>query len=102
MGAGIGMNSTIVRAMQDKRCLSFFYDGFYRTVEPHVYGLGKDDQELLLGYQISGGHASAHKEPWHWFSVSKISSLGVSGGFRGARGDYRRGAHALTTVFAEF
>jgi hypothetical protein len=50
------MNDTIITAIKNQEVLSLTYDGIPREVEPHAYGLSKKGTELLLCYQISGGH----------------------------------------------
>ena len=70
------MNQTICDAINNKRILSFTYNGYSRKVEPHAHGRTKGGNEVLRAYQISGGHASSrHYEGWHLFSVSKIVGL---------------------------
>ena len=90
------MDETIVQAIRHKRRLSFEYSGQSRTVEPHACGFSKSGKELLLAYQIAGGHTSGHREPWHMFHVDRMSSLQVTGHFSGPRDDYRKGSlHAI-------
>lgn len=85
------MNPTIAKAIVNRELLSFTYNGFPRLVEPHTYGLSSTGKESLLAYQVKGGHASGHREPWHLFSIIKMSGV-ISAGqrFDGPRSDYKR------------
>lgn len=96
------MHQVIVDSITNKRCLSFTYDGFPRTVEPHTYGLSRKDEEVLRAYQIGGGHASGHFEPWHLFSISKMFGLTMADStFSGPRSGYRRGDNHIPTIYAQ-
>jgi hypothetical protein len=51
------MNPIIAEAIQDRRRLSFAYNGKPRIVEPQCYGIGERGTELLRAYQPQGdGH----------------------------------------------
>ena len=81
------MNSVIIHAINNCELLSFTYDGYARIVEPHAYGVTTAGKEILRAYQIEGGHASNHNQPWHLFSVSKVVGLSSTRrGFSGVMG----------------
>jgi hypothetical protein len=82
--------------------LSFNYDGYSRIVEPHTYGITKTGKETLRVYQVKGGHASGHSEPWHLFTVSKMIGLKAAGqSFPSPRADYNRSDSAMQTIYAQ-
>ena len=96
------MNQTIVDAIRNKQCLSFRYDGFTRVVEPHAYGLSRKEEEVIRAYQISGGHASDHNEPWHLFRVAKATGIkSTEDTFGGQRPGCQRGDGHIPEIFAE-
>lgn len=48
----------ITAAIHHRNLLTFVYDGFRRTVEPHTYGMDKKGHMALRAYQVSGGSES--------------------------------------------
>ena len=96
------MNSTIIQAIYNCELLSFSYDGYTRVVEPHAYGVSTAGKTILRSYQVEGGHASGHSQPWHLFSLSKIVGLSSTGRkFSGARHDYKRNDSAMLKIYAQ-
>ena len=49
------MNGVICQAIQEKRILTFEYDGYPRIVEPHAHGVTSKGNEALRCYQTAGG-----------------------------------------------
>lgn len=96
------MNSVIIHAINNCELLSFTYDGYARIVEPHAYGVTTAGKEILRAYQIEGGHASNHNQPWHLFSVSKVVGLSSTRrGFSGARHGYKCNDSAMQSIYAQ-
>lgn len=58
------MHPTIIEAIQQRRALTVFYDGYTRMVEPHVYGINSAGHEAVSCYQIAGGSSSGKAEGW--------------------------------------
>jgi len=69
------MHSTIIEAIQQRRVLNVFYDGYTRVVEPHVYGINSAGHEAVSCYQVGGGSASGNPEGWKMLWISKLSSV---------------------------
>lgn len=96
------MNQAIINAIQNREQLTFSYDGFQRVVEPHTYGTTTTGKETLRAYQVQGGHASGHNEPWHLFTVAKMIGLRSTGvSFSGARPGYKRQDTAMQRIYAQ-
>lgn len=96
------MNRTIVNAIHHKRRLTFHYNGYQRIVEPHTYGKATTGRDSLSAYQIKGGHASGHDEPWRLFTVSKMLGPSLSGdSFSRPRPGYKRGDRIMQFIYAE-
>ena len=73
------MNSGVVRAIKERRVVTFLYEGFVRTVEPHVYGVHKDSgNELLSGYQIAGLSHSSQRPGWRLFRLTEVRAFTVT------------------------
>ena len=45
----------IPSAIQNRNLLSFNYDGYSRTVEPHTYGIDGKGHHAIRAYQVAGG-----------------------------------------------
>ena len=94
------MNQEICKAIESKNIITFYYDGGSRTVEPHCYGVSKNDKELLRAYQTGGYSESGNPVGWKLFSVEKISNLDVSSDtFEGPRFQYNPNDKAMATIY---
>ena len=92
----------ISRAIREKRLLTFSYDGYSRTVEPHTYGIDVKGHESVRAYQVGGGSSSGEYRGWKMFHVSEMSGLSVtSAHFASARLDYKPGDKAFSTIYAQ-
>ena len=81
---------TIRRAIEDRRVLRIYYDGGERVIEPHCLGRGRQGQQLLRAWQVSGYSRSRQPEAWKLFRVENIVDVGMTGdGFAGARPGYK-------------
>lgn len=58
------INRLIVAAVHERRLVKLAYSAGNRIVEPHVYGLGGDGQELLRCYQVGGESLSHERYGW--------------------------------------
>jgi predicted DNA-binding transcriptional regulator YafY len=92
----------LVRAISERRILTFNYSGHARIVEPHAYGIATSGDLVLHGYQTSTGGVSGKPPGWRTFVVSEISSLTVSSdNFAGPRSDYTAERPKLVPLWAE-
>jgi predicted DNA-binding transcriptional regulator YafY len=89
----------IPAAIQNKQLLSFTYDGYSRTVEPHTYGVDTKGHRALRAYQVGGGSDSGEFIGWKIFHVDEIRSLAaLPAQFAGPRQGYKRGDKAFTSI----
>jgi hypothetical protein len=96
------MNQIICQAIKERDILTFFYDGYYRTVEPHAYGITTANNEALRCYQTAGTSRSGTVPGWHLMLIEKISSLVVvPEKFAGPRPGYQREDKDMPTIFCE-
>lgn len=102
-GSQSALREALLRAIRERRVVSFNYGGHPRTVEPHAYGLSGAGEEALNGFQISGGSSSVPPPGWRTFTVAEMGELVVTGiGFGGPRPDYvNTGRFKLDPVWAE-
>ncbi len=92
----------IKTAIQNKQLLSFSYDGFSRTVEPHTYGLDKKGHPALRAYQIRGGSESGEYIGWKIFHVNEIRSLSLlQENFAHSRSGYKRNDPFFNSIYAQ-
>jgi hypothetical protein len=91
------MNRILVEAIDNRRRLSFVYNGKARIAEPQCYGVGTRGTELLRVHQVKGG---SEREPL--FDVAKISELLVlDERFTRPGPNYKRNDSAMKTIFAQ-
>ncbi len=75
------MNQTIYDAISKKQVIKFTYDGHFRIVEPHTYGISTTGKETFRGYQIDGTSFRGPVPDWRPFTISKIQDLEVTGDY---------------------
>lgn len=93
---------SIAAAIQDRNLLSFMYDGFSRTVEPHTYGLDTKGHMAHRAYQVGGGSDSREYVGWKLFHVHEMLGISVLPQiFVDPRPGYKRGDKAFTSIKAQ-
>jgi len=70
------MNQQIIDAIQNKRMIEFEYGRYHRIAEPHVYGLSRGVDQLLV-YQVAGGSSSGGLPEWRRVDVPRVVGLVV-------------------------
>ncbi len=92
----------LARAIQNRRVLTFHYDGRPRVVEPHAYGRTSDGVPVLHGFQIGGESASGGLPGWRTFRAADITGLTIKEEtFPGPRTGHVEGRPRLDPVWAE-
>ncbi len=92
----------ISQAIAGKQLITFSYDGYSRTVEPHTYGIDGKGHKALRAYQVGGGSSSGEYRGWKLFHVSEMRGLAVlPETFSSARQGYKRGDNAFSTIYAQ-
>lgn len=93
---------SIVTAVQGRNLLSFMYDGYRRTVEPHTYGTDKQGHSALRAYQVGGGSESGQYVGWKLFHTNEMHGVTVQPQtFAGPRPGYKRGDKAFASIKAQ-
>lgn len=96
------MNHVISQAIRDKKVLTFTYDGYSRTVEPHCHGITTAGNEALRCYQTAGGSSSGNVPGWHMMTIKKILGLSLSQAiFSGPRDGYKKDDKDMPTIFVQ-
>jgi hypothetical protein len=92
------MNDAIIKAIEDRRLLTFRYKGVERTVEPHTYGCSHKGANGLCAWQLSGGSASGYR----LFLEPEMGDIQASDHlFDGPRPGYHAGDDRFMTIYAE-
>ena len=65
----------LAQAIEERRVVTFTYDGFLRVVEPFLLGTTTAGRSALRAYQTAGGSRSGTVPGWHLFSLGKIVGL---------------------------
>ena len=66
------MDKEIRAAIANRRLLKFMYDGCFRIVEPHDYGI-LNGVVTLFCYQVEGQSRRGRLPDWRLFVLSKMS-----------------------------
>lgn len=88
-------------AIENRRVVTFTYDGHHRVVEPFLLGLTTAGNPSLRGYQTAGTSTHGQVPGWHLFSLSKIESIEVTQScFEGVRSFYNPADTAMLRIDA--
>ncbi len=92
----------ISQAIAGRKLVTFSYDGYSRTVEPHTYGIDGKGHKAVRAYQVAGGSSSGEYRGWKLFHVSDMRGLtALAETFSSARPGYKRGDTAFSTIYAQ-
>ena len=93
---------SIQSAIQNLNLITFTYEGFARTIEPHTYGLDGKGHYAVRGYQVAGGSQSGEYTGWKLFHANEMHGLSLlATKFAGPRQGYKRGDKAFRSIVAE-
>ena len=96
------MNSKIFDAISDMKLIEFSYNGKYRIVEPHAYGISKAGNDVLRAFQIKGGSISDQNTGWKIFQVDDMTNINISEEiFDGPHSGYKKGDSAMVKIYTE-
>ena len=94
------MNVIICDAIKARRLLRFFYDGYERIVEPHVYGVNSAGHEAIRGWLARGWSKSEQEPGWRMFLVDEMRDVAaMAEAFPGPRGGYNPDDTQFTEVY---
>jgi hypothetical protein len=74
-GENMSVYDVLAQAIEERRVVTFTYDGFLRVVEPFLLGTTTAGRSALRDYQTAGGSRSGTVPGWHLFSLGKIVGL---------------------------
>ena len=69
------MNVVICDAIRARRLLRFFYDGYERIVEPHLYGVNSAGNEAIRAFLVRGWSASDTSPGWRMFLLDRMEGV---------------------------
>ena len=96
------MNQEIINAIENYNLIEFSYNGHYRIVEPHTYGINHKGNDMLAAYQIDGTSDKGDVPDWKQFNTDKISGLKIlEDNFTGTRIGYKKGDSGMDVIYAE-
>lgn len=96
------MNAQIYNAVVNKNILEFTYDGHFRQVEPHTYGVSKKNNDILSAYQVSGGSKDGKVPDWKLFKLDKIIGLRIlENKFTSPRPGYSQNDSRMIKIYCE-
>ena len=90
----------LIQAIREKHVVSFFYDGYQRTVEPHALGIDTQDNEALCAWQLTGKPGAF--PAWRFYLVSKMNGITVQAStFPRPRDGYSKNDERLRNIYAQ-
>lgn len=94
------MNQELQRAVQERRVVSFSYEGQERVVQPHAYGEGSNGP-LLRAYQTGGYSSTGNLPQWRLYKVDQMRQLTVGEQTFEIQAGYRRGDSVMRSFYAQ-
>lgn len=92
----------IFEAIEHSHLLQFKYEGFFRIIEPHMYGSDAAGVDLVCGYQIAGTDGFGRQNGWHKFELAKISDLTcLPTKYPGPRPPYKLGSQTFKRIYCQ-
>lgn len=96
------MTTLLQNEINNKQLVNLYYDGGYRTIEPHCLGMGNSGNYLLRAFQISGHSNSGKRRDWKLLDLKKIRNcVLLDQKFQHSRIGYVRGDSAMRMIYAE-
>ncbi|WP_200232272.1 WYL domain-containing protein [Rubrivivax gelatinosus] len=93
---------SIASAIHGRNLLTFIYDGYRRTVEPHTLGVDAKGHTALRAFQVTGGSESGEHIGWKLFHASEMHSIAIQPQtFSGPRPGYKQGDKAFASIKAQ-
>jgi hypothetical protein len=71
-----GKHDILLRAIRERKLISFDYKGKLRVAEPHDYGI-QNGMKRLLCYQVGGDSNSGRLPSWRLVEVAKLDDLKI-------------------------
>lgn len=72
------MRDQLTAAIEQRKIVTFTYEGHLRRVQPAAFGVGnRKGKETLHGFQVDGGSTRGGIPHWRNFHVEKMSALTV-------------------------
>jgi hypothetical protein len=68
-------NELVSGAISSRQVITFTYDDTDRRVEPYVYGIAEDGEEILRGFQLATGTV---RDGWRHFKLDKMVHMLVT------------------------
>jgi len=95
------MNNRIIKAIENRNVLRFYYDNELRVVEPHCYGITTAGNEGLRAFQIDG-YSSSGIMGWKMYDLGKAENIEITGDiFNNPRQGYKKGDKGMDEIFIE-
>jgi len=95
------MEALLRFAIEHKKMLSLTYFDLVRIVEPYMYGVHTNGQQVLYCYQTDGD-SCVEQEGWREFFLFQIHDvLLLSDDFCETRDGYRNHISDLSTIFCQ-
>ena len=89
----------LAQAIEERRVVTFTYDGFLRVVEPFLLGTTTAGRPALRAYQTGGGSQSGRVPGWHLFSLDKIVGITMTPTtFSGVRDGYNPADKGMSAI----
>jgi hypothetical protein len=95
------MDAIMGFAIENRKLISFVYEGHIRIVEPHCFGLTKKNNQALRAFQIEGTSSSGRLD-WKIYELAKIEKLELlEKTFLEPRSGYKKGDKGMSKIFIE-
>ena len=95
------LDSSICRAMFQRKLLTLTYKYGARVVEPYCFGRTKDGSDLLRAYQVHGASDEGEPTGWKLFRFDDIVAMAISDVPFIPRPDFRRNDRVFERIHCQ-
>lgn len=92
----------LVKAIHERKLVTFWYDSLMRKVEPYTYGINKKGHEVLSAFQVTGYSKSGNRPMWRLYLIPEIRNLQITDEtFSAVRSEYKRNDSRMERIFTQ-
>ncbi len=92
----------LVKAIHERRLVTFRYEGLMRKAEPYTYGINKKGHEVLSAFRVAGSSKSENRPMWRLYLISEMRNLQITDEtYSAIRSGYKRNDSRMEKIFAQ-
>ena len=96
------MYLTIFNSIEKCHLLYFYYEEYFRIVEPHIFGIDRRGRDAVYGYQVAGADALGRHVGWKCYLLEDMHRVQVlDAHFVGPRVGFKPGTRHWQRLYVQ-